>query len=190
MSNDAWYRVLAAAQVAGGSLASFTTAASMLPAQAKYTLAPDDWWIGKRFRINAAGQVGNVVTSQPTFTVSVNFGSTSVFSGGAMLTSTTAHTTVPWMCQIDLTVRSIGSGTAATVMGQGWFTSRAVLDSGATADLITGGHPTLLIPETTPAVGTGFDSTIANQVDFLVACSASSASNTWQLHQYELLVAD
>jgi hypothetical protein len=93
---------------------------------------------------------------------------------------------VPWMMEILLTCRAVGASTSANLMGQGTFISRAILDSGATADATTVGHPELLIPETTPAVGTGFDSTVANQSDLYVACSASNASNAIQLHQYTL----
>jgi hypothetical protein len=191
MPNQGWLEVLASSQVAGASLASFTTAVSMLPTPARHTIPADEWWIGRTIYIKAAGYVGNIVTSQPTFTVDVRFGTIAtpivVFNMGAMLTSTTAHTTVPWYLDLMMTCRSIGSGTAGTMIGQGVLTSRAFLDTGATADLVTGGHPTLTVPETTPAVGTGFDTNTANVVDLFVACSASSASNTWRCEQYALL---
>ncbi len=176
--------ILSTAQLAGTNLVSFTTAASILPAQAKLTIPADEWWLGRTLKIIAAGRISNVVTAQPTFTISVNFGATQVFTGGAMLCSTTAHTTVPWYLEILLTCRAVGA--TANLMGQGMFTSRAILDSGATADLITGGHPGLLVPETTPAVGSNFDSNASQVVDLLCACSTSNASNAIQLEQYEL----
>jgi hypothetical protein len=178
--------VLSTAQGPGTNLASFTTAASLLPAQALYTIGTDDWFIGKALWIRASGQVSNVVTAQPTFTFNVNFGATVVFTTGALLTSTTAHTTVPWILDIQLTCRSVGGGTVATMMGQGWVLSRAFLDAGATADITTLGHPTLAAPETTPAVGTGFSSNASNQVDLQAACSVSNAANAIQLQQYWL----
>jgi hypothetical protein len=191
MPQEGWLEVLSSAQTAGAALASFTTAVSMLPTPARHTIPADEWWIGRTLHIRAAGSVGNIVTSQPTFTVDVRFGTIAtpiiVFNMGAMLTSTTAHTTVPWFLDVLLTCRSIGSGTAGTMMGQGVLTSRAFLDTGATADLVTSGHPILTVPETTPAVGTGFDTNTPNVVDLFVACSASSASNTWQCHQYALI---
>jgi hypothetical protein len=190
MPHQGWQETLSTAQVAGASLASFTTAVSMLPTPARYTIGSDDWALGKMLRITAAGYVGNVVTAQPTFTVDVRFGTIAtpivVFNMGAMLCSTTAHTTVPWFLDLIMTCRSLGSGTAATMIGQGVLTSRAFLDTGATADLVTGGHPTLIVPETTPAVGTGFDSNTPQTVDLFVACSVSNASNTWRCEQYAL----
>lgn len=190
MPYQSWAEALATAQTAGASLASFTTAVSMLPTPARHTLPSDFWEIGRALRITAAGYVGNVVTAQPTFTVDVRMGTITtpiiVFNMGAMLTSTTAHTTVPWFLDLVMTCRAIGSGTSANLIGQGVLTSRAFLDSGATADLITGGHPTLVVPETTPAVGTGFDSNQPQTVDLFVACSTSNAANTWRCEQYML----
>lgn len=189
MSFQTWQESLVVATGDGTGLASFTTAASMLPAQARYTF-PAGWFqVGRAIRVRAAGRVSNVVTAQPTFTVEFRLGPTAniaVFSGGAMLTSTTAHTNVPWSLEILLTCRAVGASTSANLMGQGMFISRAVLDAGATADATTVGHSELLIPETAPAVGTGFDSTVANLADLYVACSTSNAGNTWTCHQYVL----
>jgi hypothetical protein len=182
-------RTLAAARSDGASLASFTTAVSALPSHARYPMDPADWYEGRLLKITWAGRIGNVVTTQPTFTFEVRLGPTSTitaFTTGALLTSTTAHTTLPIYGEILLTRRALGAGTSANLMGQSWVISRALLDLGATADITTLGHPTLIAPETAPAVGTGFDSTIQNLLDFFVACSASNAANTFQLHQYAL----
>jgi hypothetical protein len=74
-------------------------------------------------------------------------------------------------------------------MGQSVIFSRAFIDSGATADLVTTGHPALLAPETTPAVGAGFDTNVSNVSDLFVSCSVSAAGNAIQLQQYALLQA-
>lgn len=176
--------VLSTAQLAGTNLASFTTAASILPAQAKYTVPADEWWLGRVLRIRASGRVSNVVTAAPTFTLSVNFGGTSVFSGGAMQCSTTAHTTVPWYFELQLTCRAVGA--TANLMGQGWLLSRAFQIGTAGADNATMLCP-LILPGTTPAVGSNFDSNASQQIDLLAACSTSNASNAIQLEQYELI---
>lgn len=189
MSLQSWQEALAVAKVAGTTLSSFTTAASTLPTAARCTLQPGFFQPGKVLRINAMGALSNVVTAQPTFTFSVNLGATgttSVFSGGAMLTSTTAHTTVPLYLDLILTCRAEGSGTSANLMGQGCVTCQAFLVSGATADAVTNGHTTLMIPNTAPAVGSGFDSTITNVLDLMLACGTSNAANAFTLHQYTL----
>lgn len=189
MSNQGWVETLSTAQGAGPTLASFTTAVSALPTQARKTIFNDDWAIGKQFRIQASGAMSNVVTAQPTFTFEFRLGPTSnivAFTTGALLTSTTAHTNVPWWMEIMLTCRSVGSGTSGTLMGQARIDCRALLDAGATADITTLGHPSLLAPESAPAVGTGFDTNVANIADLFVACSVSNAANGVTLHQYSL----
>ena len=42
----------------------------------------------------------------------------------------------------------------------------------------------LMAPNTTPAVGTGFDSTVANILDFWAGFSISSGSNLVRVDQY------
>jgi hypothetical protein len=180
---------LATAQVPGPALASFTTAVSCLPTPARHTIGPDNWYLGKKLKIEAQGGISNVVTTSPTFTFEVRLGPSSnivVFSTGAIVCSTTAHTMVPWWLEISLTCRALGSGTSANLMGQARFHSRAVIDASA-ADITTHGHPDLLAPETSPAVGTGFDSNVANIVDLFVACQTSAAGNAITLQQYALL---
>lgn len=188
MSNQGWMECVSSAQVAGPALASFTTAVSCLPSPARHTIPADDWFLGKRIRVHASGQISNVVTTSPTFTFQFMLGPTSniiAFTTGAIVTSTTAHTTLPFWLDINLTCRSLGSGTSGTLMGQGMITSRAVIDVSG-ADVTTIGHPTLMVPETTPAVGTGFDTNISNVADLFVACQTSAAGNAIQLQQYSL----
>jgi hypothetical protein len=188
MSDD-WVETLTSAQVAGPALSAFTTAVSCLPTPARHTIGPDDWFIGKMLKVYAMGQISNVVTAQPTFTFEFRLGPTSnivAFTTGALLCSTTAHTTVPFWLEMLLTCRALGSGTSANLMGQARILSRALIDAGASADITTLGHPELIAPETTPAVGTGFDSNVAQIADLFVACSTSAAGNAIQLQQYAL----
>src|SRR6266542_3477778 len=109
MSVESWYKVLATAEVAGAALTNTVTATSLLPTQARHTIAPDAWWIGKRYKINIEGKFSNVITAQPTLTFDVRFGSTVVFTTGAILTSTTAHTDSSFTLTIPLTCRAVGS---------------------------------------------------------------------------------
>jgi hypothetical protein len=189
MPNQGWQETLATAQAAGTALASFTTAVSAIPSASRRTISPDYWKLGTVIQVRATGGVSNVVTAQPTFTFEFRLGPTSnivAFTTGALLTSTTAHTLLPWWLDIMMTVRALGSGTSANLMGQAQISGRAFIDAGATADITTLGHPILLGPETAPAVGTGFDSTVANVADLFVACSVSNAANAITCHQYSL----
>lgn len=190
MSAGGWLECLTAAKVAGPSLSAFTTAVTAIPSPARHTIPADEWDEGDQIIVRASGRISNVVTAQPTFTFQLMLGTVATpiiaFTTGAILTSTTAHTTVPWWLDANLTVRAIGSGTTANLMGQAIVHSRAFLDAGATADITTLGHPSLLAPETTPAVGTGFDTNIPNVVDFFIACSTNNAGNLVQVEQYAL----
>lgn len=181
MSLQSWVQTLITAQVSGSNLTASLTATSILPAAAKYTLPANTLNIGQAIRIKASGQLGNIVTTPGTLTIDVKFGSTVVFSGAAMQLSSTAHTTLPFWYEALLTVRAIG--TAANFMGQGYMTSQS-LSLTAVADSTTT-PATLLLPNTTPAVGTNFDSTVANVIDFFATFSLNNA-NAIQLHQYSV----
>lgn len=188
MATTGYAQTLVTAQSDGTALSSFTTAATILPTAARYSIPPNYFFIGKKLRVTAAGRISNVVTAQPTFTFQFMLGPTSniiAFTGGAMTCSTTAHTNVPWKLEIDLTCQVIGSGTTAKLMGQGTVWCQAFVVSGATADSANT-HTTLLIPNTAPALGTGFDSTVTNIADLFAACGTSNASNAIQCHQYSI----
>lgn len=184
-----WLEMLTSAELAGPSLASFTTAVTAIPSPARVTIPADDWDIGKILLIEADGRISNVVTAQPTFTFQVMLGTVAApiiaFTTGAMTCSTTAHTTVPWSLRIKLTCRSLGSGTSGTLMGQGLLVSRAFVDTTAVADSVQT-HTVLSAPKGTPAVGTGFDTNIPNVVDFFIACGTSNAGNLIQVEQYQV----
>jgi len=185
MSKQIWMEALGNAQGDGSALSNSTTATSILPAPAKVGLYANYFdQIGKALRITAAGRVSNIVTTPGTLTLDVRMGPTSnivVFNGGAMQLSTTAHTNVPWYLEVLLTLRALGSGTSANLMGQGLCWSQALSISGADP---TTGHSFLMIPNTAPAVGTGFDSTSAMIIDLFAAFSIANAGNAITCHQF------
>jgi hypothetical protein len=174
-------------QAAGPNLTASNTATSLLNGQAKATLKPGFFdRPGKAVLVEFEGQLGNIVTTPGTLTLDVRMGPTSnivVFNGGAMQLSSTAHTALPIMGRIKLTARTVGNSTTATLMGQGIVTAQS-LSLTAVADSTTT-PATLLMPNTTPAVGTGFDSTVAMVVDLFGTFSLNNA-NAIQIHQYSL----
>lgn len=186
MPSQSWNQALVAAQVDGTALVSSTTPTSLLPGQGKFTL-PANFFetIGKSMRVLARGRISTVVTTPGTLTLDFRLGTIAspivVFNGGAMNLNTTAQVNATWMLEAILTARSVGSGTAATLMGIGSFTSRAIIGSAVVA---AGGVTSTPLPDTAPAVGTGFDSTITNVMDFFAAWSISNAANSIQLHQF------
>lgn len=178
---QSWVQALTSAQVAGAALSNTTTATSILPAQAKFTIPSNILKIGDAMRITAAYQLSNIVTTPGTLTLDIRLGGTVVFNGGAMQLSTTAHTSLPLWVQILLTVRAVGS--SANIMGQMVAMSQALSISGADP---TTGHSLLLAPNTAPAVGTNFDSTATQQLDHFATFSSAQTGNAITCQQFVL----
>lgn len=184
MSQYSWREVVAHDQgVAGAALTNTVTATSLLPAGALWTMPGNLLKVGTKLHITAAGQISNVVTAAPTFAFDVRLGSVSAFTMTAQC-STTAHTSLPWKLQVLLTCRAIGATTTANFFGVGEIMGQA-FNLTAAADAGTG-HPGILLPTTTPAAGTGFDSTASNQIDLRGTWSAANASNSIQVLHYML----
>lgn len=184
MSQQTWTETLASARAAATLFNTYTTAKTVINATELVTLPPNWWYVGRKLRVRVSGGISNRVTGPDTTTFQVMMGAIAVFTTGAITLTTTAHTTIPFLFEAELTCRSIGSGTAATLIGQGRVSGIMFQQSGAAAADATNG-PTFCVPNTAPAVGTGFDSTISNILDFFVAQSFSGAGNGIQVHQYE-----
>lgn len=133
--------------------------------------------------IDFTAGISNRVTGPDTFTIQVMLGSIIVFTTGAINLTTTAHTTIPCMGKIILTCDTEGSGTNATLRGQATLWGQMIAMAASLADGVAN-TGWAMCPNTAPAVGTGFDSTIANTLDFYVAQSVSNAGNGFQLQQY------
>lgn len=187
MSMQSWQETLIQANSDGSALSASTSATSLLPAAAKFTMPANFLRVGSVLRVRFAGRLSNLVTTPGTLTIELRMGPTSsiaAFSSGAMQMSSTAHSNVPIVGEIMLTCRAIGNSTNANFMGQGWALSQALSLTAVADSTTTPAH--LLMPNTAPAVGTGFDSTVANVVDLYGTFSVNSASNSITIHQYTL----
>lgn len=180
MSIQSWKETLVAS-VADGTALTAAAAASAIPATALITIPPNWWYVGRMMRLSAQGRISNVVTTPGTARFDVRHSAISIFDTGAQALNTTAKTNVPWWLEILLTCRSIGSGTAATIMGMAQFTTESIIASAAAG---AGGIATVLLPAGAPAVGSGFDSTIANIMDFRFTQTVATGSLT--VHQYNV----
>jgi hypothetical protein len=190
MSLQSWQETLITAQADGTTLVSSTTPTSIIPAAARYTL-PSNYFsvVGKQLRIRASGRSGSGTASTGNITFDVRFGTVAtpiiVWNGAATaLNTATIPANATWELEVLLTCRAIGSGTSANMIGVGKWISRHALNAPVVGT--TTGVGAVLLPDTAPAVGTGFDSTITNVVDLFAAFSVSSANQTIQLHQYTL----
>lgn len=184
MSIQSWQETLVAQTAAGTLFNTYTTAKTVIPAQSLFTLPANFFYVGRALRLTVAGAISNIVTTPGTLTLQIKLGSVIAFTTGAMQMSSTAHTLTPFWFQLLLTCRAVGSGTSANLMGQGVLFTRAV-NITAVADG-TQTDSTILAPSTAPAVGTGFDSTAAQQLDFWAGFSINDVGNGIQVQQYLL----
>jgi hypothetical protein len=183
MSINTWVETLAEMAADGPTLASSVTPTSILLGSAKVTLPPRFFrFPGQAVRITATGRISVLNPTPGNLTLDVRMGPTSniiVFNGGAFaLNTAAAKTNVTWWAEFLLTCRATGNGTAANLFGTGWFQSEAV--NGAAVGLTD----TVSLPASAPAVGTGFDSTVAMVADLFATFSVNNAANSITAHQY------
>lgn len=192
MASQSWAQELVNVTAAGTLYNTYTTAKSVLTSATAtamsaglITLPPNFWQLGGRVEIEFDAGISNRVTGPDTFTVQVMVGAVIAFTTGAINLTTTAHTTIPARCRILLSCRSVGNGTLATLAGQSAWQGQMIAQAASLADN-AGGTGIAMAPNTAPAVGTGFDSTVANTLDLWVAQSVSNAGNGFQLQQYSV----
>lgn len=183
LHGTSFVETLITSQVDGATLTT-AAAASAIPAAAKFTL-PANFFTGagKALKIEAAGKMSSVITTPGTMRFDVRFGAIVVFDSLAVLLDTAAaHVAVGWLLEIWLTCRTIGASTSATLMGHGMLTCEAIKGSGT---MPLGSVVANLPWNSTPAAGTGFDSTVANVVDLFFTQTVATGSLTDQ--QYSLI---
>jgi hypothetical protein len=184
MGVQTWSNPLVVALSDGPTLTA-AAAASCLPTPAVYTL-PNGFFYntGKMLRIRAQGRISCAVTTPGTARFDIRLGASAIiaFDTGAMNLNVVAKTNVGWDLNLLLTARTIGSSTTATILGQGTWTSEAVVGSPLPT---AGGSGVFTLPyNTAPVVGAGFDSTSALKVDMFYTQTVATGSFT--LHQYLL----
>lgn len=187
MSAQTWMETLAVQRGAGpGLLATYTTAKSVIDANALVTLPANFWQVGRRLRIVVMGAISNIVTTPGLMNFQVKMGPTAniaVFDTGNIQLNATAHTTLPFWLEIELTCRAIGNGTTANFIGLANVTGRMFTLTAGSTDAANG-METILAPATAPAVGTGFDSTVASILDFWAGFTISNGANGVRIDQY------
>ena len=176
MPFNSWNATLITAQTAGSALSNSTSQTTLLPSAAIYTLPAEFLqFVGQRMRIKAAGIMSTASSTPGTFQFYVVFGAINVYAGGASGTLATSASSATWSLDIDLTVRTVGGSTSATVAGSGKLLTTALSTT----------TPIQILAS--PGGLTGFASTAAFTVDFQGAWSVASASNTITLQDYELI---
>jgi len=169
-------QVIASAYTDGPTL-SAAAAASCVPTYVPTTLPAGYWQIGRIWRITCAGRLSCVVTTPGTFRLDLRLAAVTAFDSLAIPLNIVAQTNVPWYAEFLLTCRSVGSGTSATLMGQGRIQSTAFLNVPAVATGPWSGA--IAVPyNTAPVVGAGFDSTAALALDFRHTQTVATGSFT------------
>lgn len=183
MSLQTWQETLVSAQVAGTLFNTYTTAKTVLPVGCLVTLPANWWYIGRTIRVNALMGISNIVTTPGLMNFQTNMGAIAAFNTGNVQLNATAHTTLPAWYEALITCRSVGSGTAATLIGSAKLNGVMFTRTAAQVDQVNIGSG-LLGPATAPGVGSGFDSTAAQTLDFFVGFTISNAGNGVQVQQY------
>lgn len=166
---------------ADGPTLTAAAAASCIPTNLLTTVQAGYWQVGKAWSIICGGRISCAVTTPGTFRLDVRMAAVSVFDTLAVPLNIVAQTTVPWNGEFYLVCRAAGSGTSAQLFGMGKLRSTAFLNVPAVATGPWSGA--ISVPyNTAPALGTGFDSTIANAFDFRFTQTVATGSFT--LHEF------
>lgn len=184
MPAQTWRQQIATQQAQGAALASFTTAKSVINPQA-VAILPAGFFDapGKSMTIRATGGLSNIVTTPGTIAFQVMLGQIIAFTTGNIQLNATAHTKLPWWLDIQLTCRAVGSGTSANLIGMGRLGGIMFTLTAAQVDA-TNVAGSFAVPASAPAVGTGFDSTAAQTLDFWAGFSISDPANLIQVETY------
>lgn len=177
-------QTLTSARATGTLFNTYTTAKTVINATDLVTLPANYLTIGSTFRVKASGGLSNIATTPGTVTFQIMMGTIVAWTSGAIQMSTTAHTLIPFDLEVILRTNAIGSGTSANFLGMGKLNGiMFTVGAGADSTTVVGTFP---VPATAPAVGTGFDSTIANILDFWTGFSVSNAGNGIQVYNYSV----
>jgi hypothetical protein len=185
MSKQTWMEVLAVQRAAGTLFTTYTTAKSVINPDALWSMPANFLEPGKQLLLKVAGGISNIVTTPGLMNFQLKIGSVAAFDTGNIQLNATAHTTLPFYLEILLTCRATGNGTNANLIGLAQVSGKMFTATAGQTDSAQD-MPTILAPATAPAVGTGFDSTIANVVDLWAGFTISNAGNGIQIQQYQL----
>ena len=172
--------VLASCATDSVALANTVTATSILHGSGVATLPAGALQISSLVKISLRGRISTVVTTPGTLTFDLRFGGVIISSLGALNLNATAQTNASWSLDLLAVIRALGTGSTANALVTGVFTSRALIGNAAAA---AGGVTSMVLPDTAPAVGTGFDSSVSQAVNVFATWSVANAANSVQTHQ-------
>lgn len=150
-----------------------TTNKALYPVANIPAMGKDYWWVGKKVRIRAFGQITTAATPG-NLTIAVLYGTGADANGTSIVASAAQtlianQTNIAWAVDLYIHCRSIG--TSGTLFGCG------LLDLGVAVSAAGGG----LIPASAPAVSGSVDLTVASNVLSLQALRSGSTAETMQV---------
>lgn len=172
--------VLASASSDGVALTNTLTATSIMPSSAVATVPAGALQIGSLIKILLRGRISTLTAAPGTLTFDMRLGAVIISALGAINLNVTAQVNASFELELLAVIRAIGSGTIANALVTARFNSRALIGSAAVA---AGGTGAIVLPDTAPAVGTGFDSTASQAVNVFATWSVANAANSIQVHQ-------
>lgn len=192
MSSQSWGQLIASIPTAGVLMNTFTSAQSILTTGSQLTASsgfvtlPPGFFM-ERGELQLYALVNTSWASGNTMIWTVKVGSVAAFVSGTLKVTTTGGTLEPQVINLTLSCQSTGNGTNAKLIGGGSTVGRMIVPPGGTAGA-NYAAPSGVSPlqEASAALGTGFDSTVANTLDFHITMGTSSASNGVQLMDYKV----
>jgi hypothetical protein len=179
VSLQSWRETLLCGVTDGPTLTA-AARASCIPTAERKTLFPSGYfYVGRAIRLYMSGRISCAVTTPGTARLDICLGSagtTIVYDTGALNLNIVAKVTVPWVFDVTLVCRAVGTGTTTTFFPlEGRFQSEAVVGAPLPS---AGGNGSLLAPVGTPAVGAGTDNTVAHVMDVFFTQTQATGSFT------------
>jgi len=160
--------------------------ASCIPTANRIVLPNNFFYIGRAVRFVLGGRISCAVTTPGTARFDICMGAagtTIVFDTLALNLNVVAKTTVPFLFDVTLVCRAVGTSTSTTFFPHGFFASEAVVGAALPS---AGGNGWLNVPVGTPAVGAGMDNTAASALDVFFTQTVATGSMT--VHNYVVQV--
>jgi len=181
--------LLYASSAAGLTLATFTTEAqaNTTGTMGNQASIPANFFnqntsVGKTIKIVARGILASTATPTYTFTVrggaAANITTAPILGGTAAMATVSGATTCAWEYEVDCVFKTLGAGPSGTGNSTLVCVGRVFC-----AGLATTANNMVYGAAASPGTVATFDPKIENYINFNIACSASSASNTISLQQ-------
>lgn len=188
LSNQGWTQGFVPQTASGTIFTTYTTAKTVINQQSLLGIPGGNIRVGDMLRVTVWGAISNIVTTPGTVVFQVMMGSVVVWTSGNIQLNASAHTTLPFRLEVELTAQVVNTtvgGAVAKFLGMGvlngvMFTKTAGQTDGANSET------SMMVPITAPAQGTAFDSTVSQLMDLWAGFSISNAGNGIQIHQYRV----